>query len=95
MPRAVIQIKKYAVDTEMIRWLVMFEYQDVNYSAMFFEIEQEECAIISLDELSKISNNLYDSNEFMQYDDGNEPITIDEVINNYYSNIDVFGHTWY
>ena len=21
--------------------------------------------------------------------------TIDEVINNYYSNIDVFGHTWY
>ena len=22
-------------------------------------------------------------------------VTIDEVINNYYSNIDVFGHTWY
>ena len=48
-----------------------------------FEIEQEENAIISLDELVKISDNLYDSNEAMQYDEGNEPITIDEVINKF------------
>ena len=52
-----------------------------------FEIEQEENAIISLDELTKISNNLYDSNEYVQYDDGNEPITIDEVINKYNYNL--------
>lgn len=52
-----------------------------------FEIEQEENAIISLDELTKISNNLYDSNEFVQYDDGNEPITIDEVINKFNNNL--------
>ena len=45
-----------------------------------FEMEQEKTAIISLDELSKLSDNLYTSNEFNQYDDGDEPITIDEVI---------------
>ena len=50
-----------------------------------FEIEQEENAIISLDELAKISDNLYDDNEYMQYDDGNEPITIDEVISKFNS----------
>ena len=45
-----------------------------------FEMEQERTAIISLDELLKKSNELYDSNEAFQYDDGNEPISIDEVI---------------
>lgn len=48
-----------------------------------FELDQEESAIISLDELSKISNNLYDDNDIVQYDDGNEPITIDEVISKF------------
>lgn len=48
-----------------------------------FELEQEENAIISLDELARVSDNLYDNNEMMQYDDGNEPITIDEVINKF------------
>lgn len=51
-----------------------------------FEIEQEENAIISLDELTKIGNSLYDSNEVMQYDDGDEPITIDEVISKFNNN---------
>ena len=45
-----------------------------------FEMEQERTAIISLDELLKKSDELYNDNEFIQYDDGNEPITIDEVI---------------
>ena len=45
-----------------------------------FEMEQERTAIISLDELTKRSNELYDSNEVMQYDDGDEPISIDEVM---------------
>ncbi len=48
-----------------------------------FELEQERTAIISLDELLKKSDELYSENEVMQYDDGNEPITIDEVINRY------------
>ena len=45
-----------------------------------FEMEQERTAIISLDELMKRSNELYNDNEVVQYDDGNEPISIDEVI---------------
>ena len=45
-----------------------------------FEAEQERTAIISLDELMKRSNELYSDNEIVQYDDGNEPISIDEVI---------------
>ena len=45
-----------------------------------FEAEQERTAIISLDELMKRSNELYSDNEVVQYDDGNEPISIDEVI---------------
>ena len=45
-----------------------------------FEAEQERTAIISLDELMKRSDELYNDNEEMQYDDGNEPISIDEVI---------------
>ena len=45
-----------------------------------FEEEQERTAIISLDELMNRSNELYNQNEVVQYDDGNEPISIDEVI---------------
>ncbi|MBP5684625.1 MAG: hypothetical protein J6X02_05160 [Bacilli bacterium] len=48
-----------------------------------FEMEQEENAIISLDELMKVSDKLYESNEPVQYDDGDEPITIAEVIKKY------------
>ncbi len=48
-----------------------------------FEMEQERTAIISLDELMQKSNELYDNNEVLQYDDGNEPITIDEVMARY------------
>lgn len=48
-----------------------------------FEMEQERTAIISLDELMKKSDELYNDNEYVQYDDGNEPITIDEVISRF------------
>lgn len=45
-----------------------------------FEIDQEENAIISLEELNKISENLYNENEKVQYEDeGNEPITIEQL----------------
>lgn len=45
-----------------------------------FEAEQERTAIISLDELMARSDELYNDNEIEQYDDGDEPISIDEVI---------------
>ena len=48
-----------------------------------FELEQEENAIISLDELSKISDRIYDENEPVQYDDTDAPISIDEIMNKF------------
>ena len=48
-----------------------------------FEMEQERTAIISLDELMQKSNELYNDNEIVQYDDGDEPISIDEVISRF------------
>lgn len=45
-----------------------------------FEDEQEEKAIISVEELTKKADELYDQNEITQYEDeGNEPITIQEL----------------
>ena len=46
-------------------------------------MEQEENAIISLDELSKISDRIYEENEPIQYDDTDAPITIDEIMRKY------------
>ena len=54
-----------------------------------FEEEQERTAIISLDELLKKSDNLYQENENIQYDDGNEPISLDEILNMYNKENDV------
>lgn len=45
-----------------------------------YEEEQEENAIISLDELMKKSKEMYTSNEITQYaDEGNEPISIEDL----------------
>ena len=45
-----------------------------------YEIEQEETAIISLEELVKKSKELYEANELTQYnDEGNEPISINDL----------------
>ncbi len=45
-----------------------------------FELEQEEQAIISLEELMKKADNLYLENETTQYEDeGNEPINLQEL----------------
>lgn len=79
---AIKELERVTLELEMVDNKDPFEDTITN-----FEIEQEENAIISLDELTKISNNLYDSNEYVQYDDGNEPITIDEVINKYNNNL--------
>jgi len=49
-----------------------------------FELKQEEDAIISLEELNKIGGRKYEENEITQYkDDGNEPISIQELENLY------------
>ena len=48
-----------------------------------FEEEQERTAIISLDELKNKTDDLYNNNEIMQYDDGDEPISIDEIMNRF------------
>lgn len=45
-----------------------------------YEVEQEENAIISLEELVKKSKDLYEANELTQYsDEGNEPISISDL----------------
>ena len=45
-----------------------------------FEAEQEENAIISLDELLALGDTLYEKNEVTQYEDeGNEPISIQDL----------------
>ena len=45
-----------------------------------YEVEQEENAIISLEELVKKSKELYEANELTQYkDEGNEPISISDL----------------
>ena len=61
----------------------MVEEDEITKKALSFEEEQERTAIISLDELMQKSDNLYNENEISQYDDGNEPISIDEVISMY------------
>ncbi len=61
----------------------MVEENEIENHVVSFEEEQERTAIISLDELLKKSDDLYSENEVVQYDDGNEPISIDEVIKMY------------
>lgn len=51
-----------------------------NISLTEYEKEQEETAIISLEELVKKSKEMYEANELTQYsDEGNEPISIKEI----------------
>jgi len=52
----------------------------VNIELTEFEAEQEENAIISLDELLAKGDMLYEKNEVAQYqDEGNEPITLQDL----------------
>lgn len=57
------------------------EQQEVeNITLTNYESEQEENAIISLDELIKKGKEMYESNEVTQYaDEGNEPISLNEL----------------
>lgn len=55
------------------------EEKNENIELTDFEIEQEQSAIISYNELKKVSDELYDSNELTQYDEGDEPISINQL----------------
>ncbi len=56
------------------------ESEPKNIDLTKFEAEQEENAIISLDELMRKSEILYQKNEETQYkDEGNEPISLDDL----------------
>ena len=53
---------------------------DNNITLTNFEKEQEENAIISIDELMSKANDIYSQNEDVQYEDeGNEPISIQDL----------------
>lgn len=71
---------QYVIDLEDKKDKDHINYEDTITS---FELEQEENAIISLDELSKISDRIYDENEPVQYDDTDAPISIDEIMNKF------------
>lgn len=83
--RAKEELKKLEMELE--------KQEDFYNTITNFELEQEENAIISYDELVKISDKLYDQNEYVQYDEGNEPITIDEVIKRFSNSDMVFENT--
>ena len=51
-----------------------------------YEAEQENKAVISLEELTKISDEAYENNELRGYEDDLAPISLDEVINHYSTN---------
>ena len=71
---------QYVIDLEDKKDKDRINYEDTITN---FELEQEENAIISLDELSKISDRIYDENEPVQYDDTDAPISIDEIMNKF------------
>ena len=59
---------------------IINEEENNNISLTNYEEEQEENAIISLEELVKKSKDMYEANELTQYaDEGNEPITLQEL----------------
>lgn len=60
---------------ELLKTQVMQQQENIELTK--FEAEQEENAIISMDELMQKSKQLYERNEVTQYEDeGNEPISI-------------------
>lgn len=76
----VVEEKKVDLEEELNKAL---ESIPIEEAVNNYEMEQERTAIISLDELMQKSDSLYNDNEVSQYDDGDEPISIDEVINRF------------
>lgn len=66
------------VTEELLRTQAMQEQDNIDLTK--FEEQQEEEAIISMDELMKKSKTLYEQNEITQYEDeGNEPISLKDL----------------
>lgn len=66
------------VTEELLRTQAMQEQDNIDLTK--FEEQQEEEAIISMDELMKKSKTLYEQNEITQYEDeGNEPISLQDL----------------
>lgn len=66
------------VTEELLRTQAMQEQDNIDLTK--FEEQQEEEAIISMDELIKKSKTLYEQNEITQYEDeGNEPISLKDL----------------
>ena len=66
------------VTEELLRSQAMQEQDNIDLTK--FEEQQEEEAIISMDELMKKSKTLYEQNEITQYEDeGNEPISLKDL----------------
>ena len=66
------------VTEELIRTQSMQEQDNIDLTK--FEEQQEEEAIISMDELMQKSKSLYEQNEVTQYEDeGNEPISLQDL----------------
>lgn len=75
---AIAELKK--VTENLIKKEEEKELELENIELTKFEEEQEENAIISMDELLRKSNELYEKNEVTQYEDeGNEPISLQDL----------------
>ena len=79
---AQLELKKLTEELKRQQEEEIQEQEEVsnNISLTNYEEEQEENAIISLEELVKKSKDMYEANELTQYaDEGNEPITLQEL----------------
>ena len=81
MPKMVEEHQEVHLDEELDK--ISETIVDDEKKVVSFEEEQERTAIISLDELMNKSDNLYNANEINQYNDDDEPISLDEVFNMY------------
>lgn len=83
METAKLELKKLEeqlLKEEEAKMEVLEVEEDNNIELTEFEDEQEKDAIISLDEYMSKGKELYEANEFVQYeDDGNEPISIQDL----------------
>ena len=77
---AQLELKKLTEELRRQEELEKQEESKENIALTNYEEQQEENAIISLEELVKKSKDMYEANELSQYvDEGNEPISLQEL----------------
>ena len=78
--QATAQLELQKLTEELKRQEEMENAEVENSSLTSYEAQQEENAIISLEELVQKSKDIYQANELTQYvDEGNEPISLQEL----------------